>query len=128
LYFYILISRIDPERHPFFDDNRLDYIEAYLEGRESRRRMAQRFKSKMMDELREDEERIEELERELHRAKRDADLYEKVKSIMRDSGVTTTYGWEERLKARLEAGVSADMRLEVGKVKQAVERLASMIG
>lgn len=131
MYKYIIMSKLDSERHPFFGlDNRKDYIEAYLEDKAQRKDLGWRFGTKLAQDLHKATEENQQLQREIERMKNRNEHVEPLVAMLKECGIDVRYGWkwEDQLRERLASGVSPDMKSEVSKMKQAVERLASIVG
>lgn len=60
VYKYIIYSRLDQERIPFYED-RAEYAKAYLEDRSEKRKLGRNFGSKMANDLKNCQERLERL-------------------------------------------------------------------
>ncbi|REK54735.1 MAG: hypothetical protein C6W55_10410 [Thermobacillus sp.] len=105
---YIIMSRLDNERHPFFSSQR-EYIEAYLQDKDERKEIGERFGIKVTEE-------IGKLRRELERL---SDRKEKLQRLKEVSDILREYGiwidgwgtsWKEELRKALANGL--DPRIE----------------
>lgn len=127
MYKYIIMSKLDTERHPFFSSSR-EYFEALRVDKAERKRLGYWVAEATGKHINELTEKVQELERKVARLEIDDKFRENVRDVLRESGIGTSYGWEERLRERLSSGVSYDMRIEVERVKNAVDRLSKIIG
>lgn len=126
LYIYIIMNRLESDRHPFFTTKR-EYFEALIADREDRKRIGNYVRKQVYDHIRELDKEISDLKRQLQRYKRDEDFKENVKSLLQECGIQTHWGWEERLKERLMTGISTEIKREVELAKLAIEKLQKLV-
>lgn len=122
--YYIIMSQIDDDRHPFFSSER-ERLEAWLDDKESRRSMAYAVQGKLWDQLAEQERKIEDLERKVKSTfdnpKR---RLEEVEGILQDAGIDTNrWGWRHDLKDILSQGISTEIKRGIDRVEQAASQL-----
>lgn len=126
LLYYIIITRFDRERHPFFSSRR-DYLEAYVADQAERKELGYRVGSKLANDVRALSDELSRLKQPLESTElrgRRADEYERV---LRDLGVQVYWGWEERLKERLNSGTTPMVQEAVKSIIYAAERLKQMM-
>lgn len=122
MYKYIMMSKLDSDRHPFFSSRR-EYFEAMIEDKAVRGRLGYYVAKKVGKIIEELEEKIRTLERENARFQNSADDMKNIKEIFAEAGIRMHWGWERELKERLTVGVSGEMTREIQSIKRAVERL-----
>lgn len=108
LLMYIIMSRMDSDRHPFFSSRR-EWIEAYVEDRNERIELGRGFGIKMVGEIH--KLRIE-LER-LQDRKDDLKLLNEARGILREHGIwldSWNQDWKDELRKALANGL--DPRIE----------------
>lgn len=125
MYKYIMMSKLDSDRHPFFSSRR-EYFEAMIEDKAVRGRLGYYVAKKVGSIIEELEEKIRTLERENARFQNSADDMKIIRQIFSEAGIKMHWGWEKELRARLTVGVSGEMTREIQSIKRAVERLEQM--
>lgn len=65
LLYYVVISRLDPDRHPFFDGSRA-YIEAFIEDKALRRSLGYKFRTRLVQDVARLEQENEDLRTRLN--------------------------------------------------------------
>lgn len=125
MYKYIMMSKMDSDRHPFFSSKR-EYFEALVEDKANRRHLGYHVSSKLNQIINDYENQIRELQRRVDRLESDKLFDEEVKEIMKDCGIRVGWGWKEELRTRLSVGVSEFVKREVRNLKQSVERLEEL--
>lgn len=137
LYFYLLLSRLDSDRHPFFGNSRTEFIEAYLEDKARKRELGYKFGTKLVLELQEARDQLEDADRRLERTKDEREMFGRVRAILKEVGIEMRHWnhWEDDLRNMLKAGMpskvvdlaqqmkkSAEQLLEIAKVSQEVDQ------
>lgn len=85
LLLYIIYSRLDSDRYPFFSDKK-SYYEAYLEGKGDNRLLGSAIKTRLV----EDNIRLEREIEALSGFKRSYDEYKEIKKVLEKHNI---YGW-----------------------------------
>lgn len=85
VYKYIIYSRLDQERIPFYED-RAEYAKAYLADQSEKRKLGMALGSKMAKDLRNCQERLEKLSN----VERQLDLFHKIEKILEKHQI---FGW-----------------------------------
>lgn len=81
LLYYILLSRLTNDVHPFFSTNR-EYIEAYIQDKAKKRDLAYTFKGKLIGEVKEAQEKVRDAEWEIENYKKKADERDKLARLL----------------------------------------------
>lgn len=126
MYKYIIMSRLDSDRYPFFSTAR-DYFAALQEDKVDRKHLGIYVAKAAGEHINGLNNRIKDLESQIARHERDRLFEEDVRSVLRECEIPTNYGWRDRLKSRLNVGLSEEMKIELWKVKQALERMEGML-
>ena len=127
MYRYIIISRLDRERIPFYKE-RAEYAKDYLADKADKRKLGQEFGSRLAKDLAEAQERLENLAE----SEKQSGLAEGLKAVMRKHGVGrlcyTTEDWtaalDEALKSHYPEGldeVRRHLQIAMGKLAQIEE-------
>lgn len=105
IYKYIIYSRIDQDRTPFFD-NRMEYAKAYLENKGNKEYIGKKLGSKMAQELSDAYRRLDELKNQEEMLNLANDLIK----VMNDNGIHCWCKDEyvEELSATLQNKVTSD--------------------
>ncbi|MCL6443132.1 MAG: hypothetical protein K6T83_06710 [Alicyclobacillus sp.] len=95
---YIIISKLESDRHPFFSDQR-EYLTAWVEDRAERLLLARFVSEKIWRIERENREMTRKLEWERESNERMRRTIETVDSILQPYGIQLTEwgGWEDQL-------------------------------
>lgn len=126
LYIYLLMSRIESDRHPFFT-NRREFIQAYLNDKENRRRLAFELGSKMSNEIKDMDDELRDLQFEVNRMRKKVEQMDKLQDMLRKYGIRPGPGWMERVEERISIGVDEKLKSEFWNMKRAVNRLQEMV-
>ncbi|MDQ7794128.1 MAG: MmcB family DNA repair protein [bacterium] len=122
LLWYLIISRLEPDRHPFYRTRR-ELAEAYLRGgREAQRQIGERLGTRLAQDVELLAARVQDLERDLSRAEQAKARLEEVQTVARTHGIPTwpEDRFAETLNERL-AGVN-DGRQMVQRFARAMAR------
>lgn len=125
LYKYIIYSRLDEDRIPFYED-KAEYVRDYLEDRKDKKYIGSTLGSKMAKEL---EAAYTELDRV--KCKKDAvDRWEKVEKLLRKYDIIgwgwrkDDNGWLEDLEQALKSGSQCR---ELESIKDSLQRVINRI-
>lgn len=128
--YYILISRMDSDVHPWFGERR-HYCEAYVRDKADRRQLGDMLGTHLAEDVGRLAKRIDELERELETSREAAALLERVREICRAYHV---YGAEWRgdwfvdgLERRLRDGIGADIYHDLQRITVQLDELAERL-
>lgn len=116
LLLYIIYSRLDSDRYPFFSDKR-EYCETYLAGKADNRELAHAIKTKLV----EDNVRLEKEIEELSGFKRQYAAYQEITRVLQKHQI---YGWRSGdIAAELDKALERKCPEDVSDIRQALERL-----
>jgi hypothetical protein len=131
LLYYILLSRIESDRHPFFSSHR-EEIEAYVKDKQTRLNLAREFKGKLFDEIAALREKVRELESELRFGGTKHEQLEKIKEAAEKAGIETRYiWWPNNVVKMLENSIHPDILHAVERIKREadeIQKLAKVSG
>lgn len=108
--YYIIICRLESDRHPFFSSQREQY-QMWVEDKIDRLKLGWRVSNKMLEEINELEKAKNKAESIANKYKNASETLDKIKKLLRDSGVDVYAigrpysSWEEDLKKALSIGV-----------------------
>lgn len=125
LYKYIIYSRLDEDRIPFYED-KAEYVRDYLEDRKDKKYIGSTLGSKMAKEL---EAAYTELDR-VKGKKEAVDRWEKVEKLLRKYDIIgwgwrkDDNGWLEDLEQALKSGSQCR---ELGSIKDSLQRVINRI-
>lgn len=112
---YIIFSRLDSDRIPFFGDNR-EYCEQYLAGKRTNRELGARLKSKLI----EDNIRLEKELEKVTEFQRQYENYQKIRETLHKHEI---YGWSaEQIAKELDGRLSKKCPEDVTNVRESLER------
>ena len=126
MYKYIIMSRMDSDRHPFFSSRR-EWIEAYVEDRNERIELGRGFGIKMAGEIH--KLRIE-LER-LQDRKDDLKLLNEARGILREHGIWLdcwNQDWKDELRKALAGGMNPRVQIQLTSLLKQAEALKEALG
>lgn len=108
--YYIIICRLEKDRHPFFSDER-EMLQMWVEDKVKREQLAWQVKSKIFQDLYELEERARKAENTARRYKEDHEMFQKVVRVLNEKGLSPNVSWfdsnwEEELMKVITSGVS----------------------
>lgn len=119
VYKYIIYSRLDQDRIPFYED-RAEYAKAYIEDRSEKRRIGMGLGSKMARDLHDCQERLERLSASESRL----ELLGKIEKIL-DKYQVLGWHWnrnEEKTLKNLEDALSSSYPKELNHVEDDLQR------
>src|SRR5690606_38149444 len=88
MYKYIIMSKLDNERHPFFSSQR-EFFEALVTDRHSSRDLGYRVSKKLAEIISGLEDRVRQLERQVSDYERDKVFEGDVRELLQECGVRT---------------------------------------
>ena len=126
LLYYILMSRVESDRHPFFSSDR-EFIEAFMQDKIERDLLGYRFNSKVMKEIKELDNENNRLKRGYEKNKEQLEELGRIKEILNEHGISRYGDIEGPLKEHLKAKVSPKAeRLVQGLVRE-INSLSKMM-
>lgn len=128
LYQYMLMSRIDSDRHPFFSSRR-EMMEAYVSDKSDRARLGGEVGSKLVEEVRKLRKQVKDVDWEKERLKRDSDLLQELRKVLADYGIRlgAWNDWGEDLRKRLSTGVNPQVIKVMNRITENAEELKKML-
>lgn len=128
MYMYMLMSRIEPDRHPFFSSQR-EMMQAYVADKVERARLGSDVGSKMASEIRELRKKVKDVDWEKERLKRDSELVQEVRELLSNYGIHLGgwNNWQDDLKQRLSTGVNPQVITTLTRLVNEAEHLQQLI-
>ncbi len=127
LLMYIIMSRLESDRHPFFSDKR-EFFEEWLQDKRDRRELGWKVQNKLMTQIKDAEKRAREAEAKADGLEHKANKYEKLIELLRTAGVNTHgWRWEEDLIERLKSGSGKHVQMVVDNIVRQLESLQKMV-
>lgn len=124
LLYYILISRLKNDVHPFFNNNR-DYIEAYIQDKADKRDLAINFESKLIKNTIQAEGKAKEMEEKLDKYKEKSDERDALVEILKEKGLLSP--WEYRNVETLKDNLKRQYPKELYDTVENLDRYLSQI-
>ncbi len=111
--YYVIMTRLDNDRHPFFSNTR-EFLEAWVKDKEDRKYLGYEVSNKMTATIDELSKKVRDLELQLKCRDEEINLFNKIKQIMEQHGLSTSY-WriEEDLRAALGSGGMPPRAVEI---------------
>lgn len=129
LYQYILMSRIESDRHPFYSDAR-EYWEAYVADKKDRRTLGAYVSNRLRKEIQDLVSVAERDERFRERWESEQQLLADVTAILKEKGISIhRWGenWKTDLKQALNGGVNPAAFQALDRVSAAAEELKNLL-
>ncbi|MFU1797616.1 MmcB family DNA repair protein [Paenibacillus azoreducens] len=128
MYVYLLMSRIEPDRHPFFSSRR-EMFEAYLEEKKTCKSLGRLVGSKLVDEVNEIRKQYDDQQWEIKRMKDQSELLQKVRIILEEHGIrlSSWNDWESELRQLLKGGINPQMVMALNRITDNAEVLKKML-
>lgn len=121
---YIIMSKLDDNRHPFFSDHR-EMLQAWVEDKKARKDLGNKVKSRLMQEIR----KLEEENQELKRIVRDVEVYKNIEEVLLNHGFSpwNRERWPKDLDKALSVSMSPEVVSDINRLSQLVERLRKVV-
>lgn len=128
LYMYLLMSRIEPDRHPFFSTQR-EYCEALISDKQEKQHLGQRVSSKLSEENNQLRKEMKDLQWEKEHREKDLQLFERLKKVVNSMGINVYHwnDWEQELQHRLTGGMNPQVLKVVNRLAADTEQLKQLI-
>lgn len=127
LLYYIIMSRIESDRHPFFSSAR-EHLEAWVEDRGNRQRLSRMVTGKIADTIRQQERQIFELQTQLKSANWEREQANDVYAKLSKLGIQTWHGdWFSDLARRLHGSIPHDVVRDIVRIQQQLDGLAKRV-
>ncbi|AIQ63300.1 hypothetical protein PSTEL_09580 [Paenibacillus stellifer] len=127
---YIIMNRLDNERHPFFSDER-ERIEAYIKDKGDRYHLSEGYKHKIAVQVADLEKELSKIRRQHERFDKTQAAYDRLKTVAEKVGCHGWFGdaWVDELEQMLLVGaVSSEVRYAVESIERSVIRLREAMG
>lgn len=124
--YYLLISRTNSDRHPFFS-NRREFFEAWLEDKEDRKKLGCYVSEKIAQEIDNLRRQVRQLTHELNISKEAVTELEQVKAVIRRLGLQSGYGWIDKLERALKDKVPPLLVESIGNIEREIQRLKTLL-
>lgn len=125
LMYYIIMSRMDSDRHPFFSSKR-EAIEEYLLDKVSKGDLAYRLKTKLTTELKEAHKAVNAAERQAKKYETDAQAFKDVLKILEEHGIHK-WNWEEDLRDALAQTVPQNLKYLIKNIYRNANELNEIV-
>ncbi|MBS4172102.1 MmcB family DNA repair protein [Bacillus sp. FJAT-49736] len=127
LFYYIILSRLENEKHPFFSSQR-ELLEQYVIDKASRYELGRRVGSKLMKDLVDLEKQNQEMKRKLERLEQNEIDFKRFQGVMRKNGLNS-YRWNaaEELDEALSTSVPPKFIETVQSIQNSCNRLSEMV-
>lgn len=128
LLMYIIMSRTESDRWPFFSNKR-EFFEEWILDKRRRRELGRYVSNKMTQLIKDAEKRAEKAEYKSNELELKAKSYDKLKELLRANGVPThSLNWERDLAERLKSGSEEQIQMAVDKIAKQFEYLQKIVG
>lgn len=117
---YIIFSRLDSDRYPFFSDKR-QYFEEYLAGKRDNRELAVSVKTKLVQ----DNARLEKALGDIEVFRQNYEIYKAVQKVMHRHGIWVFRA--EQAAEELDKALSRKCPEDISSVRQSVEVLLNRL-
>ncbi|ASS76839.1 hypothetical protein CIG75_19090 [Tumebacillus algifaecis] len=127
--YYILLSRTESDRHPFFSTQR-EMLEAFVLDKAERRELSRHVNSKMKDELLELRSNLDTSSRKIERDRERLEILERTNDIILDIAGFSMYRQdsEEKLKEALAAGMSDGLKQKLIRLINGAKDIEKILG
>ena len=125
LLMYVIMTRLENDRHPFFSSRR-EFIEAYLQDKNERKELGRHFEievTKEIGKLRQELERLQDKKERLQ-------LLNEVSAILRDHGIwvgSWSQDWKEELRKALANGLDPRLERELKSFLNQADKIKEML-
>ena len=110
---YIIYSRLDSDRYPFFSD-KLEYYTAYLEGKRDNRDLGRAIKTKLV----EDNIRLEREVESVRGFQQHLDTYRAIQRVLEKHHI---YGWRRDIAAELDKALARKCPEDIASIRVTLE-------
>jgi len=126
--YYILMSRIENDRHPFFSRKR-EMLEMWVEDKIARQELAWRIRCKYLEEIENINKEKQKLERECEKLKNKARRFDQIETILNEHGIECGRwdNWEQKLRYQLQNGIPLKANYLITDIKKSLEILEKII-
>ena len=122
IYKYILMSRLDNDRTPFYS-NKSEYIKDYINNKKELKDISYQFNSKMVKKVRDTEQQIKKI-------KEDLKEYYKIKNLVESKGIHVWHLYnviEEILQNTDDIGNKGELKKQINTIDNAISYLKELL-
>ncbi|WP_238649740.1 hypothetical protein [Paenibacillus piscarius] len=126
---YIIMNRLDNDRHPFFSDQR-EQIEAYIKDKVNRYNLSESYKHKIAVRLADMEKEVAEIRRKNERFDKTQAAYDRLRKLAEQAGCHGWFGdgWVDELEQMLlSRAVSKEIQYAVESVERSALQLRKAV-
>ena len=119
---YIVMSKMDSDRHPFFSDKR-EFFEAMREDKKDRKELGYyvaRETRELINSLRADKRRMERLETQ-------GEVLQEIKNVLNEHGVNTYRDMAEALDKALNTGIPPEILSKVNRMGELATEIDKLV-
>lgn len=116
---YIIYSRLESDRFPFFSDKQ-EYYRAYLDGKRDNRELGRAIKTKLVK----DNIRLEQELEELRGFQQSIDTYRAIHKVLEKHHI---YGWREDIAANLDKALSRKCPEDISYIRSSLEMVVNRL-
>lgn len=128
MFMYLLMNRIEPDRHPFFSSKR-EMLELWVADKSERKKLSANVQSAFAERLNKAYKDAEKAEKAVEKVATIVDIHKKLIKILHENGVTIpAYRWEDKLVDRLSSTLPANMEQLVLSLSTTADQLKRLIG
>lgn len=116
---YIIYSRLDSDRYPFFSDKR-EYYKAYIDGKRDNRELGRAIKTKLV----EDNIRMEKELEEISGFRQSLDTYKAIQQVLEKHHI---YGWRRGIATELDKALSRKCPEDISSIREGLQRMVERL-
>lgn len=126
--YYIIMTRLDNERHPFFNSKR-EYFEEYIRDKIDTKTLAFRVRTKLITQVEKMEYENDSLKRELEQLKKDSEILKKIADVLDKYGIGIwrKQYFHEEIDEALRSSIPPHLVRELETIKNASNRIYDLI-
>lgn len=126
--YYIIMTRLKNEKHPFFDDRR-EYFQDYLADKINLRQLGYAVNSKLIEQMTKLQEEKESLQRRNERIKRDGLVLEEISKVLKKHGINHWYkdGFSDAIDEALSSSMPPNLLKDLETINNASGRLLGLV-
>lgn len=127
---YIIMSRLDSDRHPFYSSKR-EYFEALVANKAETKILGFYVGEKIAQELKKLRSELDNLQRDRARLEEDYGLMQEVRAILKEQGLSVhrwSETWKDELRQALSGGVNPNVLRTLRRLIQSATEIEKMIG
>ena len=127
LLYYVCISRVDSDRHPFFSSRR-EWAEAWVRDKAVRDDLAMQVSLKLVKTVHDANDRATKAESKARQFEEGHKLWNRFREIAREYGIAVyEWDWEKPLRRALAGGLAESIAADVQRLAESATRLAGQL-